>query len=219
MPGPSAVLFDFDLTLVESTGAVAACANYALREMGLPGVTADRVRQTIGLPLAHTLEALTGIADPGLQRVYLDHYRVRADAIMTEMVEFLPGAQDALRAVRRQGLQTAIVSSRVRHRIESILERGGVRWAIDAVIGIEDVANPKPHPEGIQNALRALGVPARHAVYVGDHLVDAQAAAAAGVRFVGVLSGTTPRDAWARHQPAAVIATVADLPGWLVVSG
>lgn len=60
MRPPGAVIFDFDLTLVESTEGVTDCANYALQALGLPTVSTDRVRQTIGLTLPHTFHALSG---------------------------------------------------------------------------------------------------------------------------------------------------------------
>ncbi len=53
---------------------------------------------------------------------------------------------------------------------------------------------------------------AEAAVYFGDHPVDAQAAAAANVPFVAVLSGTTQRaefDDWPR---LAVIQTIREIP-------
>lgn len=39
---PRAVIFDFDLTLVESTEGVAHCVNYALGTLGLPQVTTEQ---------------------------------------------------------------------------------------------------------------------------------------------------------------------------------
>src|SRR5687768_5867248 len=107
MTWPDAIAFDFDLTLVDSADAVTDCANYALQALGLPLADADRVRQTIGLPLPHTFHALSGVDDTELARAYVEHYRVRADVVMVDMVRFLPGAGDALRAVRERGSRTA----------------------------------------------------------------------------------------------------------------
>lgn len=45
---------------------------------------------------------------------------------------------------------------------------------------------PKPDPEGLNAALKALGVEATDAWMVGDSFKDGQAAAAAGVHFVGL---------------------------------
>ncbi len=81
----------------------------------------------------------------------------------------------------------------------------------------EDVTHHKPHPEGISQALQALGVQPPNAIYVGDHPVDAQAAAAAQVPFIAVLTGVTGREVWASFAPRTIIETVGELPG--VLSG
>jgi phosphoglycolate phosphatase len=99
-----------------------------------------------------------------------------------------------------------------------MLDRAGLCPAIDVVVGAEDVARHKPDPEGIHKALRALEVTAGRAFYVGDHQVDAEAAAAAGVRFVAVLSGVTGRDGWTSHDAVSVIDSVADLPAVLQIA-
>jgi len=49
-----------------------------------------------------------------------------------------------------------------------------------------EIGARKPDPAGIICALEYLGVPAERAVFVGDSQADADAAAAAGVRFIGV---------------------------------
>lgn len=215
MTWPGAVAFDFDLTLVDSAEAVTDCANYALHAVGLPPADVDRVRRTIGLPLSHTFHALSGLDDADLAREYVEHYRIRADVVMLDMVRFLPGAGEALRVIRGRGLRTAIVSSRFRYRIAAMLDRAGLRDTIDVIVGAEDVARHKPDPEGLVQALRTLNVPAGRALYVGDHQVDAEAAAAAQVRFVAVTSGVTAGDIWARYRPVAILDSVADIPEWL----
>ena len=82
-------------------------------------------------------------------------------------------------------------------------------------MGGEDVTQHKPHPEGLQRALRLLDVHPSRAVYVGDHPVDAQAAADAQIPFVGVLTGTTDAQAWAVFTPLRIIGGVTELPAML----
>jgi len=53
-------------------------------------------------------------------------------------------------------------------------------------VGILDVPRPKPAPDVLLACLERAAVPVSAAVYVGDTLVDRDAAAAAGVAYVGV---------------------------------
>jgi pyrophosphatase PpaX len=57
----------------------------------------------------------------------------------------------------------------------------------DAVVTDDDVTHPKPHPEGLIAALRAMDVEPSHAVYIGDSVVDCRAAHAAKIRFGAAL--------------------------------
>ena len=53
-------------------------------------------------------------------------------------------------------------------------------------VGILDVPRPKPAPDVLLACLERAAVPAAAAVFVGDTLVDRDAALAAGVPYVGV---------------------------------
>ena len=103
-----------------------------------------------------------------------------------------------------------IVSTKYRRRIEGILERERLLDSFAVIVGGEDVSQHKPDPQSLLLALDRLGVPAREALYVGDSVTDAQAARRAGVPFVAVLSGTTPREAF---RDCGVYKILADLRG------
>ncbi len=66
----------------------------------------------------------------------------------------------------------------------------------------------KPHPATLNLALATLGVPSRHAAYIGDTDADAKAAARAGVTFIGAgwgygqLEGTEVLDGWTTVRDA-----------------
>ncbi len=104
------------------------------------------------------------------------------------------------------------MSTKFRYRIEAILTRDGLLEAFACIVGGEDVSQHKPHPEGLRLALARLEVAAERALYVGDSAVDAEAARCAGVPFAPVLSGTTPRAAFAGAGARAAVENLADLP-------
>jgi phosphoglycolate phosphatase len=64
-----------------------------------------------------------------------------------------------------------------------------------------------------------LGVHASHALMVGDTAWDLQMAQNAGCHGVGVLTGGHGREQLEAAGPLACLASVAELPGWLGVSG
>ena len=213
--GLRAVIFDFDFTLADSSAGVIECFSGAFLELGLPPPEPEAVRRTIGLSLERALENLTGRTEPGLQERFQVSFFAHADRVMIDRTELLPGVRETLEVLTARGLRLAIVSTKFRFRIESILERHGIRDQFHSVVGREDVELPKPDPEGLRKVLKLLCVSAEEAVYVGDHTVDAEAASRASISFVGVLTGMTTRAGFAEYPRLTVEPSVGELPRFL----
>ena len=212
-----AVLFDFDFTLGDSADAIVHCSRAAFTDMGLTPADPSAIRRTIGLTLQESFRVLIGGAEAApscdAAEEYTRCYVAHADRVMTAMTTVYPPAAGVLATMRARGVGTAIVSTKYRYRIESILAHCGLSGAVDVVVGGEDVRRHKPDPEGLERALAGLAVDGREALYVGDHPVDGRAAAAAGVRFVRVLTGEEHGDAhWAGIQPVATLDDVGGVP-------
>jgi phosphoglycolate phosphatase len=213
---PKAIIFDFDLTLVDSRAGIASCHAYAMRELALPEADRKVAEATamIGLP-AQTVFA-TLFPDSDQAEAYVSLYQVRADEIMTASTSLLPGARETIEALLAQSLRLGIVSTKLRARVEEFLQREGLFSSFETIIGPEDVPSYKPEPEGLILALERLGVPASEALYVGDTLIDAETARRAGVPFVAVLSGFVREEEFEGYSPLAFLPGVAELPGWLL---
>ena len=117
--------------------------------------------------------------------------------------------------------ELAIFTGRTRKELDHTLELRGVRKFFRDIVTVEDVARPKPHPEGLTNILK--GREPGKAIYVGDSVDDAIASRAAKMPFIGVLFGRGE----ARRQRAhllkkqgaiAVINNVTDLEAWIARS-
>ncbi|WP_175996176.1 HAD family hydrolase [Burkholderia stabilis] len=206
-----AVIFDFDLTLADSSAAIIECTEYALHRLDASGATHAQIAAVIGLPLQEMFRSLTDDTEPARADAFAQHFVARADEIMVHGTRIYPEVPPLLAQLREQGLAIAIVSSKFRYRIEAILALNGLQSQVDVLIGGEDVQRHKPDPEGLVLALERLDLPAADAIYVGDHAVDAQAAERAGVPFVGAVSGMTSFDAWARAGKQAVPAHIGEL--------
>ena len=208
-----AVLFDFDFTLADSSPGVIECFAHGFARVGLPAADPEAVRRTIGLTLPEALRQLHGVEDAALARDFSDAFRERAEHVMVASTRWLDRALDAVAACREVGLATAICSTKRRSHIEGVLARDDLHALFDAVIGSDDVAAAKPAPDALHAALTRLGVETQRALYVGDHPVDAEAAARAGVAFVAVLTGPSVRAEFAPHRVHAFLGSIAELPG------
>jgi phosphoglycolate phosphatase len=214
-----AIICDFDFTLADSSPGVVACVNEALASLGLPLASAERIHATIGLSLPHTLQALTGIADPALATDFTRRFVAHADQVMHGLTLLYPWVAETVRALRVTGRRLGIVSSKYRYRIERLLAEGGLTSQFEVIIGGEDVTQPKPDPAGLLLALQRLRLPATDVLYVGDHPVDAEAASRAGMPFMAVLTGTSDVPSFTPYPVQSFLADVSHLPSKLQMFG
>jgi putative hydrolase of the HAD superfamily len=101
-----------------------------------------------------------------------------------EALEFapLPGALEAVRALRRRGLALAVVSNWDAGLAEH-LDRLGIGALVDAVVTSAEAGAAKPDPAVFELALDRLRVARERALHVGDSESDEEGARAAGLRF------------------------------------
>lgn len=212
---PTAVIFDFDLTLVDSRAGFIAGHRHAAERMAVPAPTPEAITRAIGTPLETVVPRMFPDMSEAQAAEYIRLYRVKADEVMEDLTVVLPGAAEALQRLKDAGMQLAIVSQKLRRLVEPVLKREG--WEIDVVLGGEDVPAFKPDPGGLLLALERLGLEPDDAIYVGDTTIDAQAAANADMRFIGVLTGPTTHDEMKQEPSLALLASVGELPEFLGV--
>jgi HAD superfamily hydrolase (TIGR01509 family) len=191
MPGsaaaPPAVLFDIDGTLVDSNYLHVHAWCRAFAETGI-AVESWRIHRAIGMDGTQLVKALSGDADKtAKERVKQLHSQFYAE--LAPMLSLLPGARELLDRVASSGKQVVLATSAPEDelaRLRSVLDCEDL---ISAITSAQDVDTAKPEPDIVTVALDRAGVPASRAVFVGDSVWDAQAAARAGMKSIGVRSG------------------------------
>ncbi len=191
LPTLRAALFDFDMTLIDSAEAIAHCMNLLARVHGLRPLTREEVLATIGLPIERAWERLWGRYDPAWTETYRREFR----SVEQERLRPLPGALEALEALRAAGVRTGLVTNRRFAR--DVAVKVGLADRLDLILGLEDVPRPKPDPSALLFALDRLEAAPEEAFYAGDTDIDMQTARGAGVPGAGVATGYFSRAALA----------------------
>ncbi len=213
-PVPRAVVFDFDGTLADSYAAIAASVNAVRAGYGLPPLPEAEVRGHVGRGPGYLLNHTVPGADPAEAEA---RYRAHHPSVMRDGTRLLPGAAEAVAAVKRLGLLAAVCSNKPGPFTRELLEHLGLAPHFDAVLGPEDVARPKPAPDMLLAALGRLGVRAGEALYVGDMTVDVETARAAGVAVWVVTTGSDDRAALEAARPDRLLDDLRALPESLSV--
>lgn len=131
---------------------------------------------------------------------------------MAEMPLF-PGIAEALDALRAAGLRLALCTGRGGPSTRLILAALGLAPLFETVVAGEEVAHPKPAPDGIRETARRLGVPPERTIYVGDSIKDVEAGLAAGAFTISALWAATEGEAPLEARPSAVARRPDELPG------
>ncbi|MDH6112283.1 phosphoglycolate phosphatase [Kitasatospora sp. MAP12-15] len=197
-PALLTVGFDLDMTLLDTRPGIKATYQALTAETGV-FVDADLVVTRLGPPLAE--ELANWFPEDRLPEVLTRYRELYRDHAFAPTVP-LPGALEAVAAVRAHGGRVVVITGKYEPNARLHLEHAGIDS--DAVVG--DL-----WAETKGTALRELGA----SVYVGDHLGDILGARAAGAVAVGVTTGPYAAEQLTAAGADVVLPTLADFPGWL----
>jgi HAD superfamily hydrolase (TIGR01549 family) len=200
----SAVLFDWDGTLVDSAEVSYRCFLRLFESFGLPFDREAFARtyspnwivtyRAVGLPEA---------AWPEADARWVGYYG-------EERSSLIPGASEALATLGEHGKQLGLVTSGDSGRVRGELPRFGLDGLFSAIVCGQDVRERKPHPEGLLRALEEMKVGPAQAAYVGDSPEDMGMAQAASVFSVGIPGGFPNREALVASKPDLLAASLSE---------
>lgn len=101
-----------------------------------------------------------------------------------QFVYVYPTVEKTLQVLKQKGYPLAIVTTKMKVAAYVGLDSFDLTKYFDAVIGLDDVKETKPNPEGIYQAMDRLGC--NKAVMIGDNVSDIVAGQNAGVYTIGV---------------------------------
>jgi phosphoglycolate phosphatase len=189
--------FDLDMTLIDSRPAIMAAFAELARETATV-IDLAAVDGRLGIKLE---DEVAYWFPPGQQAAATACYRRHYVRLASRLTTILPGAREALAAVRAAGERVVIITAKHPVSVEPSLAAVGLTAdeLFTHVYGPEKAA-----------VLRNLGA----AAYVGDSPPDMTAAVEAGVPAVGVATGSFPAADLARAGADVVLGSLAEFPAW-----
>lgn len=215
LPALAGLIFDMDGTLTDSIEHYFQVACDILELAGAPPVSRARVRELMGTGDPRIVRKLFPADFPDLEakleRILADRRPAWRQA--SRNLRPIPGAVGLLHDLDRRGWVLGIATSS--NRALPYLDAWGVRPLFGSIVGREDVAQRKPHPEGVLRCLGELRLEAAQAAYIGDSPIDIEAGRAAGVTTIGVLTGTSDRAQLEAARPDRIVSDVTRISGIL----
>ena len=189
--------FDLDMTLIDSRPAImAAFAELAIQTATAIDLTA--VDSRLGIKLE---DEVAFWFPPDQHAAAVACYRRHYVRLAPRLTTIMPGARQAVAAVRAAGERVVIITAKHPVSVEPSLR--AVALSVDEVF---------THVHGAEKAavLRDLDA----AAYVGDSPPDMAAAADAGVRAVGVTTGSFAAGELAAAGADVILDSLAGFPDW-----
>lgn len=203
------LVFDWDGTLFDSTGAIVEAMQLSASDLGLPVPSRDAARYVIGLglndALRHAIPQIKPDQIPQLVERYRANYAARSGAIT-----LFEGISELIADLHACGHRLAIATGKSRLGLNDALRQSGLGAFFEAT-RCADEGLPKPDPWMLRDLGEETGVDPRKMLMIGDTTHDLQLARNAGSQFCGVTYGA--HDAQALRDPFAwqVVDTVSQL--------
>jgi len=188
---PAALIFDLDGTLVDT---VETRINAWLRTFEEYGIPAERgpVANLIGSDGKRLARVVAGAAGRAIDASLAEEIDRRSGEIFNQLntaPKALSGADQLLRTLDELGLRWAIATSSRPEQVDVSIQSLKLVKPPTIIDGSR-VEHAKPAPDLLLFAARQLGIEPSRAWYVGDSIWDMQAAKAAGMPAIGVVSGS-----------------------------
>lgn len=179
------LIFDLDGTLVDSLPAMLTAANRMLGELGRPPVSAETCSGFVGwgvrVLVTRLLEHTGGVPEDGVEPALARYHALYGADPITGVIAY-PGAGEALRALAAEGHGLAVCTQKPVAPARAILTGLSLMPPVTGLTGGDSVGALKPDPRMFTHAADQL--PPGPALMIGDTLIDARVAEAAGVPFV-----------------------------------
>jgi len=208
MEKPKLIIFDLDGTLVNAYPAIISSFNFTMQRLGYPRQNKRIIRRSVGWGDENLLRPFIRIND--LNRA-VRLYRVHHRNALRKHASLFYGARELLAYLKDKGYKLAIASNRPTIFSWILIRKLNLAGYFQYVLCADRLKHGKPHPEILRRIMKRLALKPRDTVYIGDMVIDIQAAKRAGVRAIIVTTGSNTRAEVVKGKPYKIIGKISEL--------
>lgn len=204
------VVFDWDGTLMDSTGQIVTAASGAIAQLGLPERPPEAIRDIIGLGLREAWQRLFPELGADAFMPFVEAYRDHFLAPETQSACLFSGALEVVAELAERGFLLAVATGKSRRGLDRDLAATGLDRYM-AASRTADETRSKPNPDMLLELMARLEVAADATLMVGDTEWDLEMARRAGVPAVAVSYGAHAPERLHPFAPRACIDAIGEL--------
>ena len=208
------LIFDWDGTLIDSTGRIISSFQGGARELGLRIPPDEEVRNIIGLGLKEAIEQvmpeLNSTQVDALAQAYSRHY-LEVDETPTALFH---AVAEGLEYLRARGFRLAVATGKSRRGLDRVMQETGLGHLFE-VTRCADETRSKPHPRMLEEILAHTKVSVDSALMIGDTDYDLNMATNAGMDALAVTYGAHELSRLEQAQPTHRVDSFVDFIDWI----
>jgi beta-phosphoglucomutase family hydrolase len=192
---PPAFLFDLDGVVVDSNGLHVDSWKEVARRHGFECADPDHIGKC-GLRTGAVIRDLLRwpVSEEEAIRIGEEKEDIYREWIQADGIRAIPGVLDFLKEAAARGIPCAVGSSAPRKNVDICLHALGLEGVFTATVSGEDVARGKPAPDIFLQAAEGVGTAPEHCLVFEDAPAGIEAAHAANMRALAVLTSHTPAE-------------------------
>jgi HAD superfamily hydrolase (TIGR01549 family) len=208
-----AILFDLDGTIVDSRDAYLEAAQTAFQATGQKPPTCQTALQIPKrLEQNQPIDDLTKTNTKQFLNIYLKTFY----AITEVKTKPIPNIHIALKTLQQKAKLALITMRNVPNaKLTKELQHFRLAQYFTHIITAQDTHKPKPSPEALIKALKAIDIQICDCLTVGDSVADIKAGKTAGAKTAAVLSGLYTKQELAKLNPDLILKDATQLPHYI----
>lgn len=185
----SAVIFDFDGTICNTGEGIIKSVKYALKAFNCtPPENDDELSVFIGPPLVQSFMKYYNFSKTEAEQLVIK-YRERYSVTGVYESCLYPQIVQLLQALKKDGIKTAVASSKPKKFIDILLKKFNISKYFDAVCGVEFNSDCETKASIIARAAKMLNEDSKSILMIGDTHFDITGANENSINSTGVLWG------------------------------
>ncbi|MCE3255851.1 MAG: putative Phosphatase [Rickettsiaceae bacterium] len=196
---PSAVIFDWDNTLVDSWTLIHHAINETMQKTGKEQWSLEKIKNDVHKSMRESFPQIFGDRWQEAGEIYRNSYRSQH----LEKMQFLPGALELINFLFEKKITLFVISNKMGETLRMEVENLKVKDRFLAIIGSGDTNFDKPHKAPVEFALDGTDIdPQQELVwFIGDTITDVECALNSGCQPILYGEGiNVPKDLIAKES-------------------
>ena len=207
------IVFDWDGTIMDSTGLIAECIQLAAKDCGLPIPSTEAAKSIIGLGIHESTLRLFPDLDHGAQSAFALAYRKRFVPRDHE-APLYDGIRELLTGLENPARFLAVATGKRRFGLERAFEHTGLKSTFH-FSRCADEGFSKPHPDMLLKLMDFTAVSPERTLMIGDTIHDLELASNANVAAIAVTYGAHSAELLKTRPSVHMVDSVYELARWL----